>query len=52
MEYVVKDEQITKKMAFSKKLKRYAITQEHLVFCKTRRYNGYQVWQDFYYDNE
>mgnify|MGYP003625053477 FL=1 len=48
----IKDDQMTKKLAFCKKLKRYAITQEHLVFCKTRRYNGYQVWQDFYYDNE
>jgi len=52
VEYVVKDEQITKKMTFSKKLKRYAITQEHLVYTHTQYGSGYQVWQDFYYDSE
>ena len=48
----IKEDQITKKMAFSKKLKRYAITQEHLDYTHTRNGSGYQVWQDFYYDSE
>ena len=48
----IKDDQITKKLAFCKKLKRYATTQEHLVFTRTQYGSGYQVWQDFYYDNE
>jgi len=48
----IKDDQITKKMAFSKKLKRYATTQEHLDYTHTRKGSGYQAWADFYYDSE
>ena len=48
----IKDDAITKKMAFYKKLKRYSNTQKHIDHHKTRQSNGYQVWQDYYYDNE
>jgi hypothetical protein len=48
----IKEDQITKKLAFCKKLKRYANTQEHLDHTHTRKGSGYQVWADFYYDSE
>ena len=48
----IKEDQITKKLPFCKKLKRYATTQEHLVMHRTNRLAGYQVWADFYYDSE
>ena len=48
----IKDDAITKKLAFYKKLKRYSNIQKHIDHHKSRQSNGYQVWQDFYYDNE
>ena len=49
VEYI-KDDQITKKMPFSKKLKRYAITQEHLEYSRSRNSAGYQAWPLFFWD--